>query len=124
MAVSRCNSVAYRRASGAEFSLLGRDDTTGNFTDVVSRIPVKIVLDTDLGLTLTIRGALTRLSLSFMPRSWRYGSGALCVLALFFAPLILRSEGLGFLWRRQASWGGSDAPRREFPAGDEREKQT
>jgi hypothetical protein len=66
MAVSRCNSVtkrtslamdrmAARRISGAEFSPLRRDGTTGNFTNVVPRVPVKTVLDTNLGLTLTIR---------------------------------------------------------------------
>jgi membrane fusion protein (multidrug efflux system) len=34
-------------ASGAEFSLLPPDNATGNFTKVVQRIPVKIVLDPD-----------------------------------------------------------------------------
>ncbi len=34
-------------ASGAEFSLLPPDNATGNFTKVVQRIPVKIVLDRD-----------------------------------------------------------------------------
>jgi membrane fusion protein (multidrug efflux system) len=33
--------------SGAEFSLLPPDNATGNFTKVVQRIPVKIVLDSD-----------------------------------------------------------------------------
>jgi hypothetical protein len=66
MAVSRYNSVTKRtslamdrmpacRISGAEFSLLRRDGTTGDFTNVVPRVPVKTVLDTNLGLTLTIR---------------------------------------------------------------------
>ena len=32
-------------ASGAEFALLPPDNATGNFTKVVQRIPVKIVLD-------------------------------------------------------------------------------
>ena len=32
-------------ASGAQFSLLPPDNATGNFTKVVQRIPVKIVLD-------------------------------------------------------------------------------
>jgi membrane fusion protein (multidrug efflux system) len=34
-------------ASGAEFALLPPDNATGNFTKVVQRIPVKIVLDQD-----------------------------------------------------------------------------
>ncbi|HTW71377.1 MAG TPA: HlyD family secretion protein [Acetobacteraceae bacterium] len=34
-------------ASGAEFALLPPDNATGNFTKVVQRIPVKIVLDPD-----------------------------------------------------------------------------
>ncbi len=34
-------------ASGAQFSLLPPDNATGNFTKVVQRIPVKIVLDAD-----------------------------------------------------------------------------
>jgi membrane fusion protein (multidrug efflux system) len=33
--------------SGAEFSLLPPDNATGNFTKVVQRIPVKILLDPD-----------------------------------------------------------------------------
>jgi membrane fusion protein, multidrug efflux system len=32
-------------ASGAQFSLLPPDNATGNFTKVVQRIPVKIVLN-------------------------------------------------------------------------------
>lgn len=34
-------------ASGQEFALLPPDNATGNFTKVVQRIPVKIVLDGD-----------------------------------------------------------------------------
>jgi membrane fusion protein (multidrug efflux system) len=34
-------------ASGQEFALLPPDNATGNFTKVVQRIPVKIVLDRD-----------------------------------------------------------------------------
>ncbi|MGH6882654.1 MAG: efflux RND transporter periplasmic adaptor subunit, partial [Hypericibacter sp.] len=34
-------------ASGLEFSLLPPDNATGNFTKIVQRIPVKIVLDTN-----------------------------------------------------------------------------
>lgn len=32
-------------ASGAQFALLPPDNATGNFTKIVQRIPVKIVLD-------------------------------------------------------------------------------
>ena len=38
---------SYSPASGAEFSLLPPDNATGNFTKVVQRIPVKIVLSSD-----------------------------------------------------------------------------
>src|SRR5277367_4770330 len=34
-------------ASGQEFALLPPDNATGNFTKIVQRIPVKIVLDAD-----------------------------------------------------------------------------
>jgi membrane fusion protein (multidrug efflux system) len=34
-------------ASGLEFALLPPDNATGNFTKIVQRIPVKIVLDDD-----------------------------------------------------------------------------
>jgi len=34
-------------ASGSQFALLPPDNATGNFTKVVQRIPVKIVLDND-----------------------------------------------------------------------------
>lgn len=34
-------------ASGQEFALLPPDNATGNFTKVVQRIPVKIVLDAE-----------------------------------------------------------------------------
>ena len=36
-------------ASGQEFALLPPDNATGNFTKVVQRIPVKIVLDDNAG---------------------------------------------------------------------------
>src|SRR6202041_449063 len=40
-------------ASGLEFSLLPPDNATGNFTKIVQRVPVKIVLDDD-----SLRGLL------------------------------------------------------------------
>jgi membrane fusion protein, multidrug efflux system len=39
----RVNSIA--PASGSQFTLLPPDNATGNFTKVVQRIPVKLVLD-------------------------------------------------------------------------------
>jgi hypothetical protein len=41
--------------SGAQFALLPPDNATGNFTKVVQRIPVKIVLDRDPSLADLIR---------------------------------------------------------------------
>jgi membrane fusion protein, multidrug efflux system len=41
---------AFAPASGASFALLPPDNATGNFTKVVQRIPVKIVIDDPAGL--------------------------------------------------------------------------
>jgi membrane fusion protein (multidrug efflux system) len=46
-------------ASGAEFSLLPPDNATGNFTKVVQRIPVKIVLDGDPSLGDLLRPGMS-----------------------------------------------------------------
>jgi membrane fusion protein, multidrug efflux system len=46
-------------ASGAEFSLLPPDNATGNFTKVVQRIPVKIVLDPDPALGNLLRPGMS-----------------------------------------------------------------
>jgi membrane fusion protein (multidrug efflux system) len=46
-------------ASGAEFSLLPPDNATGNFTKVVQRIPVKIVLDSDPELASLLRPGMS-----------------------------------------------------------------
>jgi membrane fusion protein (multidrug efflux system) len=46
-------------ASGAQFSLLPPDNATGNFTKVVQRIPVKIVLDPDPELTALLRPGMS-----------------------------------------------------------------
>jgi membrane fusion protein, multidrug efflux system len=46
-------------ASGAEFSLLPPDNATGNFTKVVQRIPVKIVLDRDPTLSDLLRPGMS-----------------------------------------------------------------
>ena len=44
-------------ASGSQFSLLPPDNATGNFTKVVQRIPIKVVLDPD-----SLNGEISRLS--------------------------------------------------------------
>jgi membrane fusion protein, multidrug efflux system len=46
-------------ASGAEFALLPPDNATGNFTKVVQRIPVKIVLDRDESLADLLRPGMS-----------------------------------------------------------------
>jgi membrane fusion protein (multidrug efflux system) len=46
-------------ASGAEFALLPPDNATGNFTKVVQRIPVKIVLDPDPSLADLLRPGMS-----------------------------------------------------------------
>ena len=46
-------------ASGAQFSLLPPDNATGNFTKVVQRIPVKIVLDPDPELAKLLRPGMS-----------------------------------------------------------------
>lgn len=46
-------------ASGAQFSLLPPDNATGNFTKVVQRIPVKIVLDDDPALRDLLRPGMS-----------------------------------------------------------------
>jgi membrane fusion protein, multidrug efflux system len=46
-------------ASGAKFSLLPPDNATGNFTKVVQRIPVKIVLDPDPSVADLLRPGMS-----------------------------------------------------------------
>jgi len=46
-------------ASGAEFSLLPPDNATGNFTKVVQRIPVKILLDPDPAIADLLRPGMS-----------------------------------------------------------------
>jgi membrane fusion protein (multidrug efflux system) len=46
-------------ASGAQFSLLPPDNATGNFTKVVQRIPVKIVLDSDPAAAWLLRPGMS-----------------------------------------------------------------
>jgi membrane fusion protein (multidrug efflux system) len=46
-------------ASGQEFALLPPDNATGNFTKVVQRIPVKIVLDQGSPLSVILRPGMS-----------------------------------------------------------------
>ena len=46
-------------ASGQEFALLPPDNATGNFTKVVQRIPVKIVLDAASPLSVVLRPGMS-----------------------------------------------------------------
>jgi membrane fusion protein, multidrug efflux system len=46
-------------ASGLEFALLPPDNATGNFTKIVQRIPVKIVLDADPALAGLLRPGMS-----------------------------------------------------------------
>ena len=46
-------------ASGQEFALLPPDNATGNFTKVVQRIPVKIVLDAGTPLAVVLRPGMS-----------------------------------------------------------------
>jgi membrane fusion protein (multidrug efflux system) len=45
--------------SGSTFALLPPDNATGNFTKVVQRIPVKIVLDADASLGTLVRPGMS-----------------------------------------------------------------
>ena len=57
-------------ASGAQFALLPPDNATGNFTKVVQRIPVKIVLDPDPALAYLLRpgmSVITTIDTSVVP---------------------------------------------------------
>jgi membrane fusion protein (multidrug efflux system) len=56
--VIRGRVVEIAPASGSQFSLLPPDNATGNFTKIVQRIPVKIVLD-DASLTANLRPGLS-----------------------------------------------------------------
>jgi len=53
----RVDSIA--PASGQEFALLPPDNATGNFTKVVQRIPVKIVLTPEAGAPIALRPSMS-----------------------------------------------------------------
>jgi membrane fusion protein (multidrug efflux system) len=57
--VLRGHVDSWSPASGAQFSLLPPDNATGNFTKVVQRIPVKIVLDRDSSLGDLLRPGMS-----------------------------------------------------------------
>ena len=64
-------------ATGAEFSLLPPDNATGNFTKVVQRIPVKIVLDPDPAIAELLRpgmSVIATIDTSSAPPKSRSGS--------------------------------------------------
>ena len=46
-------------ATGSQFALLPPDNATGNFTKVVQRVPVKLVLDADGGLGDRLRPGMS-----------------------------------------------------------------
>jgi len=51
--------LAFAPGSGAEFALLPPDNATGNFTKVVQRIAVKIIIDDADGLTDLLRPGMS-----------------------------------------------------------------
>ena len=51
--------TAWSPGTGSVFALLPPDNATGNFTKVVQRIPVKIVLDADGGLEDKLRAGMS-----------------------------------------------------------------
>jgi len=57
--VLRGHVDSWSPASGAQFSLLPPDNATGNFTKVVQRIPVKIVLDRDPSMDDLLRPGMS-----------------------------------------------------------------
>jgi membrane fusion protein (multidrug efflux system) len=55
----RGHILAFAPGSGSEFALLPPDNATGNFTKVVQRIAVKIVIDDADGLTDLLRPGMS-----------------------------------------------------------------
>ena len=51
--------AAWSPATGSQFALLPPDNATGNFTKVVQRVPVKLVLDADGGLGDRLRPGMS-----------------------------------------------------------------
>ena len=46
-------------ATGSEFAVLKGDNATGNFTKVVQRLPIKIVIDSDQVLSQRLRPGMS-----------------------------------------------------------------
>jgi membrane fusion protein (multidrug efflux system) len=55
----RGHVLAFSPGSGSQFALLPPDNATGNFTKVVQRVGVKIVIDEDDGLTDRLRAGMS-----------------------------------------------------------------
>ncbi|MEJ0015150.1 MAG: HlyD family secretion protein [Acetobacteraceae bacterium] len=55
----RGHVASWSPATGSEFALLPPDNATGNFTKVVQRIPVRVVLDDDGGLGQRLRPGMS-----------------------------------------------------------------
>jgi membrane fusion protein, multidrug efflux system len=51
--------ASWSPGTGSQFALLPPDNATGNFTKVVQRMPVKIVLDDDGGLGTRLRPGMS-----------------------------------------------------------------
>lgn len=69
---------SFSPATGSEFSLLPPENATGNFTKVVQRLPVKVVIDDEAGLATLLRPGMSVL-VSVDVRG--EGEGAASVLA-------------------------------------------
>ena len=52
-------SAAWRRRPGREFSILPPENATGNFTKIVQRVPVRILLDGDAAKLGRLRPGLS-----------------------------------------------------------------
>ncbi|MBV9249093.1 MAG: HlyD family secretion protein, partial [Acetobacteraceae bacterium] len=51
--------ASWSPATGAQFALLPPDNATGNYTKVIQRVPVKIILDDDGGLADRLRPGMS-----------------------------------------------------------------
>ncbi len=58
-AATRAASIQIAGATGATFSLLPPDNSTGNFVKVVQRVPVKIVLDAATDASAVLRPGMS-----------------------------------------------------------------
>lgn len=65
------------RSTGAEFSLLPRNVVTGEFTKVVQRVPIRIVLDKDQDLSSLRAGFSVRVIIAHGPEDKDWANQAL-----------------------------------------------